>query len=142
MFAALAQPFQENPPNPQALKPFENQNFPQITQNAPAPKQNFNAFEQPNFQLADIFPDMSEDPLSDDHFLEAINKIERENAQAMTPQSPQTGAVNIQPNAQPTQQKFSNITSNYVQNVNRNMPLPQMFFPNSNVTINYNFNAK
>ena len=120
MFDALAQPFTEHPPQNQN----NNNNVGPYS-----PVQN-----RPNFQLVDMFPDMAEDPLSDDCFLDAINKIERENAQ-LIPKPPLQNPVNPLSNV-------SNITSNYVQNVHPNVPFPHMNFNNSNVMINYNFNQK
>ena len=79
-------------------------------------------------QLVNMFPDMDKDPLNDDHFLEAIQKIEREN-KLIPVQNPPNAAAKT-------------ITSNYIQNVNPHFPMPHMFFPNSNVTVNYNFNQK
>ena len=128
MFEALAQPFV----NPSI--PFKEQN--QNVQKSVVPQQSINTPDQANFQLVDMFPDMEEDPLSNDQFLEAINKIERENMQCVPNQQ-----VNQQPANYNT--SGSQITSNYIQNVqNRNNPKPHMFFPHSNVTINYNFNQK
>ena len=75
---------------------------------------------------------MGEDPLNNDHFLEAIQKIERENQQINPVQ-------NIPKPVVPTP---NTITSNFIHNDNRNVPLPQMYFPNSTVTINYNFHQK
>ena len=55
MFDTLAQPFKQDPPQP----------LHQIDNNIQNP---------PPLQLVDMFPDMADDPLNDDHFLEAIKK--------------------------------------------------------------------
>ena len=67
MFDALAQQYKQNPPQP--LQQIDNN----VQNQDPLPTLN------DNMQLVDMFPDMAEDPLSDDHFLEAIKKIENEN---------------------------------------------------------------
>lgn len=71
MFDALNQPF-TNPPQP--LHPIVNQNTNQIEipQNYPPQNTNNNSLQEQNFQLVDMFPDMADDPLNEDHFLEAI----------------------------------------------------------------------
>ena len=128
MFEALNQPF-SNPPQP-AYPQIDNNQI-EIRQNYPPPQSN-NALKNQNLQLVDMFPDMANDPLNDDHFLEAIQKIEREN-----------NVLKPVQNQNQTQVTTSNtVTSNYIQQVSRNVPTPHMYFSNSNVTINYNFNQK
>ena len=73
MFDALAKPFApSNAKNPQKVQnsPAKPEQFgPKVS--TPAP--------DPNFQIVDLFPNMDEDPLSDEHFLATIESIEKEN---------------------------------------------------------------
>ena len=131
MFEALAQPFAEPP---QALHPVTINNQIEIPkQNPPQMPQvnNYEALEKENLQLVDLFPDMADSPLNQDHFLEAINKIEQENKQ-----------LNPVQNTPTTTSGNNTITSSYIQNICHNVPAPHMYFSNSNVTINYNINQK
>ena len=148
MFDALAKPF-ANPPHvpmkniqnqiqqPAKVAYSERTQTPTLQENMP--------IQEPNFNLVDLFPNMDDEPLNDDNLLAAIEKIEQENAQIVpqnqTKQQDFENKVAI-PNPPPVVPTTNTITSNYVQNVNRTMPTPHMFFPHSTVTINYNFNAK
>ena len=110
---------------------------------------NFNPQEvqMPNtesFNLVPVFPDMDDDPLESDNLLEIINKIEKENAHLVpnvqiSPKKPVV-PVNKTPELTKVMQHQNMNYNSVVQNVNRHVPFPSMFFPNSNVTINYNFN--
>ena len=80
-FDALAKPFADPPKVPRQeiqnripnLIKNTSKNTPQTNQNLPT--------NEPNFQLVDLFPNMDEDPLNDDNFLAAIERIENENSQ-------------------------------------------------------------
>ncbi len=74
------------------------------------------------------------DDLSDD----MLTKILDETEKLLATENAQTGEMTIQP-AQPVTSIVQN-TVNTVNNMPRNLPMPQMYFPNSTVTINYNFN--
>ena len=146
MFEALAQPF-SNPP-PQPMQNIGNIHpGPQVTAQPKKIAETNPVHDEQNFQLVDLFPDMENDPLNDDNFLAAINKIEQENSQ-LVPSMPQNqlvvnNTVPAPPAVPTTCINTQQITSNVVKNINNpNVPMPHMFFPNSNVTINYNFNAK
>ena len=113
MFDALAQPFVDPP---QAAHPQVNNNqieiekpYPPATPQIP---QQINNNQEP--LLVDLFPDMTDDPLNDNHFLEAIQKIERENKQLNAQHTPLPPVVTSN----------NSVTFNYIQNVTRNVPTP------------------
>ena len=140
MFDALAKPFapttnQQNncnvPKTPQIGDESNTKNqVPTETATIPPPLDR-------KFELVDLFPNMDDDPLTDDNFLEAIEKIEKQNQKLLTKDK----EISIKTPAPPAVTTNS-VTSNYIQNFNPTMSLPHMVFPHSNVTINYNFNSK
>ena len=138
MFDALARPFVQNPA-PQPMHSIENVMPPQPSIS--------NQNQQPNFKLVDLFPDMEDDPLNDDNFLAAIQNIEYENAQ-ITSKAPPSNlqenqvVINNPVAVPPSNFNSQSITSNVIKNVhNTPVPMPNMYFPNSNVTINNYYNS-
>lgn len=115
------------PPQPLAPPPVQ----------APLQKQ-----DPPNLHNVDVFPVDDHDPLDDENLLQILEKVEAENQDLQVmpvnnnvPPQPQVEIPNAVAN-------LANVTNNnnIVQNVqNPNNPIPYMFFPNSTVTINYNF---
>lgn len=92
---------------------------------------------EPNLENAEAFLLDDNDQLDDQNLLELVENIEKQNAnlQLVAPAPP--------PNPQPGN-AVANVNTtnnnNIVQNLqNPNNPMPYLFFPNSNVTINYNF---
>ena len=98
-----------------------------------------------NFDIVPLLNEMDNDPLESEDFLQMIDKIEKENQHlipSVTQPVPQpittTTAVSMSKNP-PVNNLASNMNYNSItQNVNRAPLLPHMFFPHSNVTINYN----
>ena len=128
MFDALAQPFADSPPIP--MQEIQNKNPPKpVTQRQDEYSTVGPVANEPYFDIVNLFPNMEdEEDLNDNNLLAAIEKIESENSQLQAP-TPRSTVSNT-------------INSNYIQNVNRSMLTPHMFYPHSNVTINYNFNNK
>ena len=82
---------------------------------------------------------MEEDPeLESDNFLQIIEKIEKENLPIArnAPNMQNQVEVPNKPSVNNYNQFFQNVTQS------RSPAFPHMFFPNSNVTINYNFNKE
>ena len=83
---------------------------------------------------------MDDDPLESENLLKLIDKIEKENT-TQVQNVPEMGIQKTDnipkvPNL-PVSQNSMNYNS-VVQNVNRYPTFPSMYFPHSNVTINYN----
>lgn len=112
--------------NPQILNAIE----------APQP-QPLQAAEAPvlpeNFQLV---PQQS-DEIPDDILIKALEEIEKENAPVMQQNLP---PATPQPNAVVPQAINVQNVANYANIQQMQRQLPAMYFPNSTVTINYNFN--
>ena len=144
MFDALAKPFaptniQLNTPTTPSKPEQSNVQNQLPTENATIP------LDKHNFELVDLFPNMDED-IPDDNFLEAIQKIENKNQKLQpltkTGNKENSNQIVLSPHglAQHTAVTTTNsVTSNYIQNVHPAMTVPQMYFPHSNVTINYHF---
>ena len=82
----------------------------------------------------EIFPDFEDADL-----VQVLTQIEKENEQVEVPKEENTNKnVAIQQQKSPKTINYSSMLTN-ISNVNRMPHLPQMYFPNSNVTINYNF---
>ena len=83
-------------------------------------------------QALELFPNFDhDDDIPDDEILNILTQIESENKEiAGRPQEDTTKNVNNTIN-------FANIAN--VSQMTRQPLLPAMYFPNSNVTINYNF---
>lgn len=98
--------------------------------------------EQPNFDLQFSLEEL-DDPEGDDALNKFLDQYENQLQVATIPQAQQQ---NLLPPANPTPKQMStpnqmaNATMN-IQNVQNNPGkfMPAMYFPNSNVTINYNF---
>ncbi len=106
---------------------------------ATAPKPTFNS------SAVELFPVDPENDISD----EALTKFLDETEKLLATENAGTGEMSVQPvepNLEMSVQAAQPVTSvvkNTVNTVNNNIPrlpqIPQMYFPNSNVTINYNF---
>ena len=101
------------------------------------------ALQNANFNIEPIFPDDDEDPLETENLLQIIDKIEKENSQlAVVPATPPKERGNVVPSVKQDDNQLMNMNLMNIQNFNRASPFPHMFFPHSNVTINYNINQK
>ena len=80
--------------------------------------------------VLDLFPDFkADDDIPDEQILDVLTQIEQENSNMLLPVD-----------KQPKNSKTINIKSvSNVATVNRHPMMPAMYFPNSNVMINYNF---
>ena len=88
---------------------------------------------KPTLQMFEIFPDFE-----DDNLVKLLTQIEQENETINTPADKQNeNEVAIKENKGSKTINYSALTN--ISNINRNPILPHMYFPNSNVTINYNF---
>ena len=85
-----------------------------------------------NQQIVELFPTFdSNDDIPDDDILNILTQIEQENKHL-----PVTSGQMKSKN----QNKTINVTNvSSIANVNRHPLMPTMYFPNSNVTINYHF---
>ena len=108
--------------------------------------QEVNNLQNENLEIVPLFPEIEDDPLESDNILQMIDQIEKENAKLLST-SPKEDTVMTTPTKAVTTPSTSTVNNktpnlNYnsvIQNVNRVPLMPHMFFPNSNVTINYNF---
>lgn len=128
---------------------------PKVPKHDPPPQQNQNIsstdtveinFQQPNEIVEgqqEIIPNEAEvipfpdEEIKDEDLIKVLEKIEEENSHIFPPKAPnvaQAGPLAVPQNAI----NFNQVAN--ISNVTRKENLPIMFFPNSNVTINYNFN--
>ena len=92
--------------------------------------------DQPDMMLFEIFPDFEDEDL-----VKVITQIESENSNLQDSDDKQShDEVVLQTGKGQKEQKTINYSSNVanIANVNRAPLLPTMYFPHSNVTINYN----
>ena len=94
--------------------------------------------EGPIFNIIDSFPD---DDMSNDEIIQVLTQIENENKDLVPAENNTEKNVALTMPDQNQGKTFNFSTISNVANVNRHPLMPTMYFPNSNVMINYNFTA-
>ena len=125
MCDALADPIVPKIPKKSTIQPIKSET---AAVPDPPPPINF------DLNAVDLFPmDDNDDALL--NFLNANPDLDNAIQPAQQENTPSTSGINVTPNVQNVQN---------VQNFATNLPsvIPKMYFPGSNVTINYNFHSK